>query len=128
MTERYETYTPLEIRSLDDYKIPQLPECPRCGSLIITPYHWHRAGVQERQDMLDDGFVRAHRDSDLCFRCEPPAQNATKLAGNKRGYPLELWKEMSVQGHSVQEVADMLGIKRKTMQRVISDARKRGDL
>lgn len=117
-----------ETVDLDDYQIPDLPRCRGCQALVIAPWHWKKASDDERQEMLDDDFVRANR-AGLCSTCAPrELSDVSRQRMGLRGDTLRVYREMTAQGKTAQDVADRLGIKRRTVMKVASDARKKGEL
>lgn len=114
---------------LDDYKIPELPTC-KCGNLLIRRGHWVKANEAEREEMLEDGFVRESAHTPMvCTFCDDGEFSAHARARmGLRGDTLATYKKMTAEGATAQEVADHLGIKRKTVLRAVSAARKEGKL
>lgn len=112
---------------LNDYQTPALPACPRCGVDVIEENHWRRASDSERDEMLEDGFVRMGHDG-LCVMCDSVQIFTPKIRYRLglRGDTVRVYRELTAKGLTTQEIADHIGIKRKSLLHALSEHRKKG--
>lgn len=119
----------LDTVDLDDYQIPLLPRCSKCDAEIIEAGHWRRASETERNDMLDDGFRRATLDG-VCRECAPAQVFSPEIRRRQglRGDTLRVYGESIGKGMTIQQIADQIGIQRRSLVRTLSEQRKREQL
>lgn len=74
--------------------------CQECGGDLIGQNHWRQASLEERQEMLEDGWLEpgSHR---LCINCLAPRTEKQELhrermrIGRSRDWPAILTERLS---------------------------------
>lgn len=119
------SYMP-DVIDLDNYQIPVLARCPQCGGEIIEAGHWRRASEDEREDMLADGFTRA-KPGGVCVDCEPVQRFTPEMRRRQglRGDTLRVYRELTAKGMTTQQIADQIGVKQGSLNRVLRRQREK---
>lgn len=104
------------------------PVCTGCGKELISPAQWRRANQAERDELIDEGYVRERREGQCygCIRVVRPVED-WELRRRKPGETIKLYIECRNEGMTERrQIAEKIGISTAGLSKAIRKAQMAG--